>query len=170
MKSMYSLLAVGIFSLMSVGVVGAEGVMSNSTMSDASMGAVTTQSSPVTQNKLNKTPVSLTPEQVACVRTAVAKREAAINSTWMTFASTMSSAYTTRASALDLAWTMTDTTTRRAAVKSAWSSWRSTVNGARSIHKTAKTAAWSVFKSDATVCKVNTAELDSGMAFGDTVQ
>jgi hypothetical protein len=73
----------------------------------------------------------------------------------------MGTAYMTRASSLDQAWTMVDTSTRRTAVKSAWSTWKSSSSGARSIRETARTAAWAVFDADTTVCRVNPVDLDT---------
>lgn len=74
-----------------------------------------------------QTGVSLTTEQLACVRTAVAKREAGVLAAFTALSITTNSGYTTRAAALATAWTLSVKTERKTAIDTAWKNWKNTM-------------------------------------------
>ncbi len=109
-------------------------------------------------------------EQLVCVRTAVAKRESALLSAWNTASSSQSTAYTTRALALDTAYQITDKTARRTAIENAWKAWMTSSEDARKTRQTSHKSAWDTFKTDTKTCNVSSLETDAGGAQSDMAQ
>lgn len=102
---------------------------------------------------------------IACVQTAVDKRETAIMAAFATFTTTVNSALTTRKNALHAAWAMTDSKARREAIKAAWSAFHNTWKGAtKKLHSDRK-AAWEQFRKDAKACRAT----DTGDSEGQDV-
>ena len=97
------------------------------------------------------TPISS--EALACVATAVGTREDAIASGLTAYTTAMSSAFSSRKSALVAAWAMPARTDRNAAIKSAWSAFHSSEKTATASWKQSKKEAWSVFKTASVDCK-----------------
>jgi len=93
------------------------------------------------------------PTTLACVASAVAAREAAIQSAFGTFSTTMTSAFTKRASDLATAWTITDKTTRNTAIKIAHTTFRASKIEARKTYNTARQTAWQQFSAARKACK-----------------
>ena len=93
-----------------------------------------------------------------CVQSAVAVRESAIQKAFTAYSGNVSTALTTRATALNSAWGMTVGTERRAARKSAWEAYRTSVQSARTTMRTAKKSAWEAFKTSSKACKVEVVE------------
>lgn len=93
-----------------------------------------------------------------CVQSAVAVRESAIQKAFTAYSGSVSTALTTRATALNSAWGMTVGTERRAARKSAWEAYRISVQSARTTMRTAKKSAWEAFKTASKACKVEVVE------------
>lgn len=96
----------------------------------------------------------LTTEQLACARAAVAKRETGILSAHTTLSTSITNAYTTRAAALDTAWSLSGATERRIARDTAWKNWRDAMKSARETNKASRKSTWETFKSEAQTCKV----------------
>ena len=97
-----------------------------------------------------------------CVQSAVAIRESSIQKAFTAYAGSVTTALTTRASALNSAWGMTVGTERRAARKSAWEVYRTSIQSARTTMKTAKKSAWEAFKTASKACKVEVVESEEG--------
>ncbi len=91
---------------------------------------------------------------LTCAQTAVDKRETAIGSVWTTFSGSMTSALSTRASALHTAWGMTDASLRRPARKAAWDAYKASSRSAHDTLKTGRRAAWDTWRSDMQACHV----------------
>jgi hypothetical protein len=90
---------------------------------------------------------------IACVAPAVATREAAIQSVFSTFSTSMSSAFTKRASDLATAWTLTDRTARDTAIKSAHSVFKESSRTAKKTYNTARQSVWQQFSTARKACK-----------------
>lgn len=98
---------------------------------------------------------------VACMQTAIGKRDGAVSTSLSAYASSVNSAISTRTSALNAAWALTVSKDRRAAIRSAWSAYRVSAAAARSNFKKAKSSAWSVFYADRKACGPQHAVEDS---------
>ncbi|MDO8601298.1 MAG: hypothetical protein Q7R46_01300 [bacterium] len=92
---------------------------------------------------------------IACVQTAVDKRETAIASAWNSLNSSINSALSARKDALKTAWTIPDANQRKTAIKTAWKNFKSADKAARTAFKRAQKAAWTQFKTDAKACRVS---------------
>ncbi len=90
---------------------------------------------------------------MACVASAVAVRESAIQSAFSAFSTSMSSAFTKRASDLATAWTLTDRTARNTAIKSAHSVFKESSSTAKRTYNTARQTAWQQFSTARKACK-----------------
>jgi len=89
---------------------------------------------------------------VACVATAVGKREDALLKSWQTFDDAVEATFAARKSALVSAWSLSDAKERKTAVKKALSEAKSARKAAASTLKTSKKSTWSTFKSEAKAC------------------
>ena len=90
---------------------------------------------------------------IACVAGAVATREAAIQSAFSAFSTSMTSAFTKRASDLATAWTLTDKTARDTAIKSAHATFKDSSSTAKKTYNTVRQAAWQQFSTARKACK-----------------
>lgn len=103
--------------------------------------------------------------QVACVASAVNVREASIDSSISTYTQAINTAYTTRAAALQQAYSQNPGQgVIKKAVKAAWSTFASTMKSARNNWKTSKKSAWSTFKSAVKTCKATGVTTDTNNA------
>ncbi len=100
---------------------------------------------------------------VACMQSAVEKRDTAISDGIDAYAAAVKTALSTRKDALKAAWALTDKTQRNAALKVAWSAFNGTWKKASMAMKGAKNTAWKTFNADAKDCKQPGAE-SSGMS------
>ena len=57
-----------------------------------------------------------------------------------------------RMTALDAAWSLTDSKARNAAIKAAWTAWAQASSSAAKAMRTAKNAAWTQFRADGKAC------------------
>ena len=89
---------------------------------------------------------------IACVAPAVATREAAIQSAFSTFSTSMNSAFTKRAADLAAAWALTDKVTRNTAIKTADSLFRQSVITAKQTYNTARLTARQQFTTSRKAC------------------
>lgn len=79
---------------------------------------------------------------------------------WVKFNASIVSAYSTRKSALDAAWAMTDAKARNAALKAAWNAFKTAKKSAQKQWKADSKAAWKTFRTAAKACKMP--EADAG--------
>lgn len=100
-----------------------------------------------TKGKASKT------EDLACVRTAVEKREVAMQTGFDKFTNSMKSALETRKSELSAAWTITDKNQRQVAIKAAWDKFKEVKQGASKVFRQERDAAWKQFAIDRKTCK-----------------
>ena len=96
----------------------------------------------------------LTAEQLACVKTAVEKRENSLIATLDSFYASMKAAFETRKTELLAAWSITDGKERRKARTEAWKKFNKTFKDSLKKHRADRAAAWRTFEQDARNCKV----------------
>ena len=96
----------------------------------------------------------LTAEQLACVKTAVEKRENSLIATLDSFYASMKAAFETRKTELLAAWTITDGKERRKARIEAWKKFTKTVKESKKTHQSARKEAWKTFEQEAKSCGV----------------
>ena len=107
---------------------------------------------PFLEGRASTTPASQ-PVDIACVGAAVAARETALITASAAETQTVAGAYTTRASALQAAYSATDAKVVRGQVKAAWDTFGTTVKGAKKTWQTGRENAWKTFRAAAKVCK-----------------
>ena len=90
---------------------------------------------------------------IACVQTAVDKREDALDSAIGTFNGSILSAYQGRKTALHDAWSKTEAKERRTAVKAAWEAFKKAKKSAAQDWKKSQKSAWQTFSKDGKACK-----------------
>lgn len=99
--------------------------------------------------------ISATPgPRLACMQTAVAKRDGAIITAFGKFSSAITSALTVRKDALVAAWGISDRKDRSRAIKTAWDIFRKSNRDARATLKSERTAVWKQFGVDAKACRI----------------
>ncbi len=103
------------------------------------------------QNSTSTTSVKTV--DVACVKTAIDKRDNAIISALDTYYAAVKSALQARQSALKAAWDITNAKDRRTALRKAWSDYKTAIRKARKDFRTAKNAAWKQYYADRKTCK-----------------
>jgi hypothetical protein len=96
--------------------------------------------------------VPLDATQLACVKTAITKREDALIAGHDIYALAVKNAYTARKTALLLAWDKTDRTERRTAVRSADKAFKDSVRGARTTWQNTRRATWKTFETERKAC------------------
>ena len=97
---------------------------------------------------------------LACVASAVDKRDTAIIGAFDSFHDAIKSALQTRRDALKAAWALTDQKARRAAIKAAWSAYRASAQTARKALNQAQRVAWSKFNTERKSCGTGAAADD----------
>src|SRR3989344_416349 len=95
-----------------------------------------------------------TAEQLACVKTAVEKRENSLIATLDSFYASMKAAFETRKTELLAAWTITDGKERRKARTEAWKKFTKTVKESKKTHQSARKEAWKTFEQEAKSCGI----------------
>lgn len=90
---------------------------------------------------------------VACMQTAVEKRDNAINAAWNTLSSAISSAVQTRTGAIKAAWAVSDSQQRAQAIRKAWSDFRVAHKTASNAFKKSRKQAWNQFRIDGKACR-----------------
>lgn len=99
--------------------------------------------------------VSTTPgPRLACMQTAVDKRDGSIIIAFGQFSTAITSALIVRKDALIAAWGINDRKARRQAIKTAWDAFRRSNHDARATLKSERTAAWKQFGVDAKGCRI----------------
>lgn len=89
---------------------------------------------------------------IACVKTAVAKRESAVQTAFSVYSSSINGALSTRASELSAAWDIADIRQRRAAIAAAWAKYRTGRMSANKTLRQARLAVWQQFTVDRKAC------------------
>ncbi len=89
---------------------------------------------------------------VACVATAVDKREGAIITAYQTRTTAITTALQTRQSALKSAWAITIAKDRNAAIRKAWSSYKTSFSAANKTFRTDRMNTWKTFNTDRKAC------------------
>ena len=97
----------------------------------------------------------------ACMQTAVGKRDGAIISGLDAYYNAAKSALTSRQTALQGAWGITDKKAHTEAQRKAWSDYRASIKAARKTFQSARTSAWKQFSTDAKACHGATEEFGS---------
>ena len=104
------------------------------------------------EDRKNSSSITLDATQMACIKTAVGKREDSLVAGHDAYALAIKNAYTARKTALMSTWDLTDKTARRSAVKSADQAFRTSAKSARSTWNTARKASWKTFETDRKAC------------------
>lgn len=104
------------------------------------------------ENKSSQPQIVLDATQMACIKTAIGKREDTLIAGHDAYALAIKNAYTARKTALMAAWDQTDRTARRNAVKVADKAFRDAVRTARMTWNTARRTAWKTFETDRKAC------------------
>ena len=119
----------------------------------------------------SSTATTITPKiDVACVKSAINKRENAIIAAVDTLAGALKSAYTARRDALKAAWDLTDVKARNAAIRAAGKAFMMADRTARKTANQARRSAWATFVTDRKACgsgsgaeEVDNQSLDKGL-------
>lgn len=99
------------------------------------------------------TPPTTTGVNLACMQTAVEKRDNAIISAWDALTASIKTALSVRRDALKAAWGISDKRERRDAIRKAWTDFKNTKKEASRAFNQARKDAWKQFKTDARACK-----------------
>jgi hypothetical protein len=89
---------------------------------------------------------------IACVQSAVGKREAAVAAAFDAYSAAEKSALSARSSALSAAWGKTNLKDVRIAVKSSWKAYNDAQKAARKTLRQATQGAWKQFNTDRKSC------------------
>lgn len=99
------------------------------------------------------TPSTTPAVDLACMQTAVEKRDNAIIAAWDTLSTSIKTALQTRRDALKAAWGISDKKERAKAIKQAWTDFRKTKKESARTFNRARKAAWKQFRADANACR-----------------
>lgn len=91
---------------------------------------------------------------LACVQTAVEKRDNTVIAAFDAFTSSVRAALVTRRDALKAAWGNADRAERHAAIRTTWATFRNSRRAARQTWHAARRAAWRQFHVDRRACRV----------------
>jgi len=122
---------------------------------------VTSSTTPA-KNITNIIRKTATAVNLACMQTAVGKRDTAIISAFDAFYTTTKQALETRKAAMVSAWGITDKAQRKTALTTAWKTYRDTQKAARQTLNKARKEAWQTFYTDRKACGTTGASEDSG--------
>lgn len=104
------------------------------------------------ERKIKSVLPQLTTTQIACVKTALDKRETTLIAGHDTYATAIKNAYTARKTALLSAWDKTDTQERRTAVRAADEAFRTAVKTARNSWNETRRVIWKTFSTERQAC------------------
>ncbi len=121
----------------------------------------TTSATP-TKNILNIFKKTATTVNLACMQTAVGKRDTAIISAFDTFYSAAKQALEVRKSAIVSAWGIADKAQRKTALSAAWKTYKDTGKTARQTLNKSRKDAWQNFYTDRKACGTSGASEDQG--------
>lgn len=98
---------------------------------------------------------------LACMKTAVTKREDAIIAAKTKAFAAYDAAFKTRRDSLKSAWDKTNAKERREAINAAWKTFRESHKAARTTLRNEDKAAWTTFKTDRKTCKIDGGSINS---------
>ena len=122
----------------------------------------TTASATPAKNIMNILKKTTATVNLACMQTAVGKRDTAIISAFDVFYAATKQALETRKTALTSAWGITDKTQRKTALTAAWKVYKDTQKTARQTLNKARKDAWQNFYTDRKACGTSGASEDQG--------
>ena len=93
------------------------------------------------------------PVDLACMQTAVEKRDNAMIAALDAYHASWKAALQTRRDELKAAWGIQDKNQREDAIRAAWRKFRESKKSARDTFRTARKNAWKTFKTDARACR-----------------
>lgn len=99
---------------------------------------------------------------VACIQTAVGKREDAILAAFDKRSTAVHTALVQRKTDLAAAWAMTNRTDRNKAVRMAWKTYQTSWKSAQMTFRTERQAAWKTFNTDRKACGATGDTADMG--------
>ncbi|GIW66565.1 MAG: hypothetical protein KatS3mg095_0463 [Candidatus Parcubacteria bacterium] len=132
--------------VLSILVVSLFGFAQNSTSTSTSTPAST--STPTSTTTPSKGPKL----DLACIKTAIEKREDALKTARENYFSKISQAYDERKTALSNAWSIENNKERNKAIQSAWLNFRKAVKNTWAEYKKAHAQIWKQFVSDRKNC------------------
>lgn len=100
------------------------------------------------------TPTPTPKPGLACMQTAVSKRDGSIITAFGKFSSAITSALTVRKDALVAAWGINNQKERRRAIKASWNAFGKSNKDARVILRNERNTAWKQFGVDAKGCRI----------------
>lgn len=106
-------------------------------------------------------------QDLACMQTAVEKRETAIIAALVTYTNAWKTSLETRKTELNAAWGITNNKDRRNAINAAWKKFREARKEQRRAFRDARKSAWKQFKTDAKACKVQNLDQQGESADND---
>lgn len=101
-------------------------------------------------------PVTLSAEQITCVKNAISKREDGLIAGHDAYALAVKNAYTARKTALLAAWDKTDRLERRQAVRAADKAFSDAVKAARKTWNDTRRSLWKSFETEKKACTPQT--------------
>lgn len=104
---------------------------------------------------------------IACIKTAITKREDTLSTGYSTYSINIASSYSARKVALLAAWDSSDAKTRRSAVRSADLAFKSSVLSAKKAWNGTRRTTWSVFESERKACSPGLSAIDTGSSQSD---
>lgn len=119
------------------------------------------------ENVKNKIKEVKAPVDVACVQTAIEKRENSILTAYDTQYTAIKAALIVRKDALKNAWTLTDQKTRREAIKAVWSTFKTTKEARKAFHS-ARESAWKQFSAESKKCGKTVSADETGSKGSDS--
>jgi uncharacterized membrane protein len=99
------------------------------------------------------TPPTTPGVNLACMQTAVEKRDNAVISAWDALTASVKTTLSVRRDALKAAWGISDKRERAKAIKQAWTNFKNSKKEASRTFNQARKDAWKQFKTDARDCK-----------------
>ncbi len=89
---------------------------------------------------------------LSCIKSAVIKREDALQTAWQKLSNSITSALQTRETKLTAAWDIADKKQRKDAIQAAWSEFKRAKKSAVNTHRQERIASWEQFKKDRRAC------------------
>lgn len=143
-----------------VGFTAAANESSSSSVSSSAISSLSSSSGASSSSSLSPKRKTL---DIACVKTAVEKRESAIQVAWDKFFSAKRTALETRKSELLTAWGIQDRAARRVAINAAWAKFKVANKNARRTLEKEINAIWKQFKTEHRACGAVAAEENPGL-------
>jgi len=108
------------------------------------------------------TPAIIAKAQIACIGVAVNTRETTVGTALAAYTTSLNNAYTTRASALQLAYQLTTLKEVQNTVKTTWANFNKSIKLARTTWQSVRSSAWRQYVAAANACKAPSGTGDGG--------